>query len=305
MAKLVISLASRGRPQTLLDTIAVTLPNFRNPYTVLAVCIDDDDQPSIDAITPLHDAGKVTAIIAPREDSVGAKWNRALRIPADLYLHQSDHGTFRIPGFDESLLRAARIFPDGIGVVYGPLVNPSFSGGMAVTARFAELFDNQILPTYFPYWFADHWLDDIARITGRIAFTADASSDGGKLAGTQELREPSWWADWFDAAYLLRRFQAHKIICFMEEPAWRKCILYTHHPLVERRSRYVNDVVRAYSREWSVTSGCDLNDARYQRIRARAVDMIPILLAGMPEDEAKTWRDKLLPPTSVLNLVHG
>jgi hypothetical protein len=300
--RLVIGLATRGRPAELLETLAITLPNIQRRDTVIMVAADADDHATIDTVEKSFVAGgQVILSVEPREDSVGAKWNRALAIPGDVYLIMADTIPYITWGFDQKIVEAASLFPDGIGYVVGPLVNGSFSGTMAVTRKFAELFDEQILPTYFPYWFADHWLDDVARITGRIAYV-DGVIRNERTHITQELREPGWWADWFDAAYLLRRASGHKIVKAMQEPHWRKRILYTHHPLIERRSCYINDIIRARSREWTALHGFDMNDTRYQRIRQKAAAMVPLLLADMPQDEASYYRERLLPPDTVLNL---
>ena len=116
------------------------------------------------------------------------------------------------------------------------------------------------------------------------------------------MREPGWWATWFDAAYLRRREQAHAIIEALDEPPLTKERLLTHHPLIEYRSRWVNENVRANARQYEAWSGLGTADARYQRVRQKAVDMIPELLAGMDEREAAHYRAALIPPTHVIGL---
>jgi len=55
------------------------------------------------------------------------------------------------------------------------------------------------------------WTDDIARLIGRLSF-ADVRTDQSRAGKTQEMREPGWWATFFDAAYLMRRKIARDII---------------------------------------------------------------------------------------------
>lgn len=298
--KLVYSLVTRGRPQSLIDTLAVNLSNLALSETQVFIQVDADDAETISALNK-HDFKdpRVHVNIAPREDTVAGKANRAMKEPADLYVVGADDDPPITPAWDSKFLKAASLFPDGIGVVYGHMQNASFPAPYGFTAKWAEKL-GYIQPEHFPYWFCDHWTDDIARIVGRISF-ADVTTRPihGK---TQEMREPGWWATWFDAAHLVRRAEAHRIIDAIDEPAWRKDILRAHHPLIEYRSRWINDNVRASSRQLEQWSGLSTRDDRYQRVRKRAVDMVPHLLDGMEATLAAKYLEYLIPPTQVVGL---
>ena len=118
-----------------------------------------------------------------------------------------------------------------------------------------------------------------------------------------EMREPGWWATWFDAAYLMRRSQAAAIINNPEfdSPQWQKDMMLRGHPMVEFRSRWNNDQVRGQSRQLDAMSGLTLADERYQRIKSAAVAMVPHLLDdyGMDKGEAARFREILDPPKVV------
>jgi hypothetical protein len=242
--------------------------------------------------------------VAPREDTIAEKWNRALVEPADVYLVAADDDPYVTPGYDAKVLEAAALFPDGIGMVYGHLANASFSCAVCPTVKFCEKLGH-IFPEYFPYWFVDHWTDDLARMIGRISF-ADIRTDQSRAGKTQEMREPGWWATWFDAAYLMRRQIALGVIGAddFKVPRWQKQMLRNGFPLIEYRSKWINEHVRAMSAQYAAASGLSLRDPRYQRVRARAATMVPKLLSdyGMPADEAKHYRDALTPPTAVVGL---
>jgi hypothetical protein len=300
---LVINLATRGRPEQALQTIKETLPLIEWMNTIFMVSLDDDDKESIEAFSnsPLLDSIKLS--IEPREDTVAGKWNRALKIPGDVYLPMADTNPYTTIGFDSNILNAANLFPDRIGMVVGRLVNGSFSGTMAPTAKFCELFGNRIMPEHFPYWFADHWLDDVVHVVGRRVFTNGVTRDERKHT-TQELREPNWWAKWFDAGYMIRRKEAFAIIDGMNEPPWRKQVQRSLCPLVERRSWHINEHVRFHHREWITHYGANLNDPRYQRTKARALAMLPEMLKGMPEDEAQEYREYLCPPETITHIAN-
>lgn len=304
MTKLVISLATRGRPAQLLDTIKRSVVNLSLPNTVMMVMVDRDDKPTIEALMHEKLDPRVDVVVADREDTIAGKWNRALKEPADLYLVAADDDPYVTPAYDAKLLEAAKLFPDGIGMVYGRMANASFSGVVAPTVRFTEKLGH-IFPEYFPYWFVDHWTDDVARMICRLSF-ADVRTDQSRVGKTQEMREPGWWATFFDAAYLMRRKIAHDIISNddFQSPQWHKDILLRHHPLIEYRSRWINDHVRAMGRQLEAQSNLSNADPRYQRVRQKAVEMIPHLLDdyGMDKPEAALFRDALTPPTNVVGL---
>lgn len=312
MPKLVITLATRGRPQQLVDTVSRSLANWALDDTVMQVQIDADDTATIDhlnAVAPHAwfvgpNGPRVILNVKDREDTIAGKWNRALAIPADAYLVAADDDPYVTPGYDAKLLEAAKLFPDGIGMVYGRMANASFSGAVCPTAKLVEKMGG-IFPEYFPYWFVDHWTDDVARLIGRIAF-ADIATDQSKGGKTQELREPAWWATFFDAGYLARRKLARDIIESpdFQEPDWRKDLLRQHAPLIEYRSRWINDNVRAQSRVLEGLSGLSLNDERYQRVRQEAVSTLDHFLSdyGMDVQEALAFRRVLAPSATVVAL---
>jgi len=98
---------------------------------------------------------------------------------------------------------------------------------------------------------------------------------------------------------MMRRKQAHNIVQgndFIEEP-WRKQITLASHPLIEFHSRWTNNHVRGISGQLHSWSGLSNADDRYQRVKNRAMAMIPHLLNdyGMPKEEADWFRAQLMP----------
>ncbi len=299
-----MALPTRGRPQLLLQTLATMTKGAVLPETEIFVQADRDDEPTLLAFRDAQLDPRVKVSLAEREDTIAGKINRAMKSPADAYMIGADDDPPVTHGWDAAMLKAAQIFPDGIGMVYGRMANASFPGKYAMTAKLMELL-GFIQPEFFPYWFVDHWTDDVAKIIGRIAF-ADVESDQSHAGKTQEMREPAWWATWFDAAYLMRRKQALAIIDnpAFASPDWLKEILRGHAPLIEYRSRWINDSVRAQSKQLAAWSGLSNADERYQRVRRNAVDLVPHLLGdfGMDPREAEAFRAVLTPPTTVQGL---
>lgn len=264
-----ILLTARGRPELLRWTVATTVRNIQEMDTRLVIAADEDDTPETIA-TAWELAEKyhfVEVSVRPREETLGAKVNRILTIaPADVYLHMVDYRPHLTPGFDTRILESASLFPDGIGVVYSHMANLSFPEINAVTAGLVKHM-GYFYPPYFPYWFVDHWLDDIARLIGRIA-VADVKTDGSRRPGTMDRRDVAWWATFYDAAVIHRRKMAHAIINSpeFEEPEWRKKLLLSHHPLIEERSKMINDSAR--TTRWQMPP--EPVDDRYRRAKSAA-----------------------------------
>ncbi len=298
--RLVVSLPTRGRPDRLIETIKRNLMCLSRPNTLLMVQVDDDDIETIKATKHFDQRDRVFVSIGPREDTIAAKWNRALGEDADVYTCLGDDDPLSVLHTDEKILQAAALFPDGIGAVYGHLANASFSGVISFTKRFVESL-GYLQPEYFPYWFCDHWTDDVARLTGRIAF-ADVRTDQSRVGKTMELREPAWWATWFDACYMYRREQAHRIIDKLDEPLWRLKMQRDVAPLIEFRSKWINDNVRANAKNLEAWSGLGKPDERYLRVKQKAIDTLPEMLKLLPEPEARGYRAMLIPPTTIPNL---
>lgn len=309
MKKLAISLPTRGRPDRVAETVNRSIVNWRDSNTVLWIMADGDDAHTLDIghrLEAFH-KGRVKVSIKQREDTIAEKWNRILELEpdADVFLAGADDDPYTTEGYDSLILQAGKRFPDGIGMVYGHMANASFSRAVAPTRGFVEKL-GYMFPEFFPYWFVDHWTDDVAKLIGRISF-ADIMTDQTRPGKTQELREVDWWATWFDAAYLMRRKQAQNIIQGndFEEPQWRKEILLTHHPLIEFRSRWTNNHVRGISGDLHRWSGLNASqDDRYKRLKQKAMEMVPHLLNdyGMHPEEAAWFRGQLL-PTQIPNLL--
>lgn len=273
--KLTVNMMTRGRPLIAAECIRQTLPNIVRDDTVFMLLVDDDDGPTIDALQKFKDDPRVLLSVKPREDTRGEKYDRALiEAPADVYLPTCDYAPILTKGFDQSVIDAAALFPDGIGVVYSRMGNMTFPNYQGMTARLVEKI-GYIYPPWFPFWFIDHWMDDLAHLIGRISY-ADMYVDHHTLATgkTIGLRDLEFWTWLFDAGKLKRRAQARAIIDGSDfiEPEWRKELLRRHHPLTEQRSFAINQLVRQNIKAIEAIRGGvgGAPDERYERIKARA-----------------------------------
>lgn len=308
--RLTISLATRGRPDRFVETVSRSVVNWTDPHTTMWIMADHDDQPTIDAFmkaqATIWNTDRIKIDVRERELTIAAKWNRILTIDpkAELYKTAADDDPYVTPGYDTKIIEAAKRFPDGIGIVYGHMANASFTRVAAPTRKLAEKL-GYIFPEYFPYWFVDHWIDDVMKLIGRISF-ADVTTDQTRPGKTMEMREPAWWANWFDAAYLMRRKQAHDIINGKDfkSPQWLKEILLAQAPMIEYHSKWTNETVRGQAAGLEAWSGLSTADARYQAVKQAAIDMVPHLLNdyGMDPLEALRYRNLLTPPSMVQDI---
>lgn len=295
--KLAISLATRGRPQQLVDTIGKSIVNWRHPETVMQVQLDDDDPASYEALKKANFGERVILNVQPREDTIAEKWNRALALDADVYSIAADDDPYVTPGYDAKILEAATVFPDGIGMVYGALANLSFTSSLSMTKRMANIL-GYIQPTHFPYWFCDHWTDDLAKMIGRISY-ADIRTDQSRAGATQEFREPGWWATFFDVCYLIRRQEAHRLLSQFAIDS-DLSLLQGQWPLIDQRSRMINSGVRGMKSNLSL----DLKAPRYLRVRekAEALAAQAMLDPAFPVEMKQSYGSYLFPPKEVPSL---
>jgi hypothetical protein len=270
--KLSIILATRGRPHLLVPTVRTTLSNVRNSNTRLVVMADEDDEATILCRPQLEKMG-ATMWPSPRAKSLGEKFNAGVSVePGDVYLVMVDYAPHITEGFDQKILDAASIYPDGHAVVYNWWANLSFPCINAVTSRLVEKMGG-IYPALYPYWWVDHHLDDVARMIGRIVFAdvqidTSARKEGPDKPWTQGKRDTWFWALLFDVLSKERQEVARSIINgpdFDETPA-RKRALINNFPWIEHHSAIVNSAARQMV-------GADIpTDDWYEGVKATGVE---------------------------------
>lgn len=284
--RLTVTIASRGRPALLNQAIDAALSNAALPSTRVLAAVDQDDDATL---AEVKERSRLKISVRKREDSVGAKWNRALReLPADVTMMATDNSVIASPGYDREIIDAARLFPDGIGCVYTKMANASFPHYQAVTSRWADIV-GRIYPTYFPYWFVDHWLDDVARMTGRIIMT-DVVVDDTSRQGlrTTEMRDVRLWCALFDSLQEERREEARRLIAKMDDQPWRKALQLRSFPQVEARSLWINQMCRASAEAIEYYRGAGAPDERYARIKEVGSDRLRERIADLEREAART-----------------
>ena len=283
--QLAISLPTRGRPERIIETLKHNVALWRDPNTALWVMVDEDDIPTQKVLehfkpAPPLPSQKIGISIRPREDTVIEKFNRIVECEpdADLYMTGADDDLIMTEGYDSRMLEAAKIFPDGIGLVYGHMANQSLPRMTGLTSKLVHRFGIYMCPPYFPFWFVDHWADDIAKMIGRICF-ADVTSDQTRPGKTIGLRDLVWWSCWFDAAFPLRREIAEQILDSPDfaSSEWRKQLLRRNVPLLAYTSMTTNSFLRGHVDAIQQAWGDAPIEDRYLRVLHRAQALLPKL----------------------------
>jgi len=274
-----IILSTRGRPGTLIRTIEATLKKIALPDTKMLIAVDDDDHGTISVMDKIAD-DRVVWSVKPREDSLGEKYNRVMtELPADVYLVMVDYAPHVTDGFDAKIVEAASVYKDGYCIVYNHFANRSFPQINAVTHKMAEAMGG-IYPGWFPYWFVDHWLDDIGRMTGRIVF-ADVLIDCSKRPGTMDKCEPGFWGQIYNLLYVERHRIATEIISApdFDDTEDRKKALIRNFVLTDERAVMINAGLN------DDQSTAEPNE-RYARLKLKVLERLSVLRPDVVRKEA-------------------
>ncbi len=272
-----LNLITRGRPHLIGETIERTLENITDPATKYVISVDDDDPETIQTASQYQ--SNCVVLIAPREDTLGEKIDRALRVPGSVYLTQVDYAPILTKGFDAQLLEAEARFPDGIGYIHSHLANLSFPSLIAITHKTVECTGN-LGPPYFPYWFWDHWSTELAKRIGRIAYVEfEVDHYSRRTNTTIGLRDLEFWATFYDAMAFQREEQASAMLEKMADPDWHKALLRNQWPLIHQWSTIINNMARRDAAEIQSARNTEPPDERYRRIKKNAEDVLRARIA--------------------------
>lgn len=268
-----VCIASRGRKEMLRQTLRSLIDGMALPETQIVVALDQDDADGTVSV-PFPPRERVLWSIAPREDSLGAKYNRAQQARrADLYVLWADDMVMPDAGWDTKLTVAAAHLPDNCGVVFFGSIPGILQPGIAVTHKFVEAMGFFNVP-YFPFWWHDTWIMEIATMCDRYIH-ADVRVELLDITkGTSRgVREITFWAELFDRLRPSRRAVAEKIIRTPE----RKAELLARLPAIEAQWLHSNSVLRDPVRAAQLETHYSFDapaDERYLRLKAKAETML-------------------------------
>ena len=262
---LTIGLATRTRPGFLARTVTETLRHVREADTRLVILADEDDQATQSMRNKLTDK-RIIWSIEPRPDSLGTKYNRMMKVrPADVYLVMVDYAPHMTDGFDTEILAASNVHDDGYAFIINYFANHSFSQINAVTHKAAEKMGG-IYPDFFPYWFVDHWFQEIGKRVGREVF-ARVWVDCSHKQPTIGLRDQYFWGQVFGLLKPEREQAAEAILKEMDLWDWQKSILRRNWPLLDQWSWMINETLEKDMPQ-------DAGDPSYQRLVDKALAIV-------------------------------
>ena len=277
-----VCIATRGRPNQLNHTVHAAHKLAVERGTHFSIALDRDDPEILGYSDVQVDPWRIYSVAA-REDSLGAKYNRAMRganPSATVFVLGVDDAYLSCEGWDKKLLDAASLFEDGIGCIY--FGNRSGLGqlpdGMAVTKGWIEKV-GFFMPEYFPFWWHDTWVDELARFTGRFVWTDAtwAKYGASEVNGhkTTRMREVAWWAKFFDVMRVRRMVQAVNMISELSYPAWMRDQLLSEIADTAEMLEYRNSLVLNRAAEFEQGYGASHGvDAGYERLKRQAEQML-------------------------------
>ncbi len=245
--------------------------------------LDEDDPTLAEAQALLDVLGpeRIVVSIAPREDSIGAVYNRcAAAMDADIYLNSADDFRILTHGWDAIVAReAAAAFPDGIGMIgVGPLPFPN-SVLPAVEATTRGLIDKMgyFIQDYTPFWWMDNWLYEIAAMIGRTHYIPMEVEFVGPLQ-TRGLREVVYWCEFFGKMRVHRRAIAESILAspdFQVSAERRQELFDGLDPVCALFEGSIEHLAELAKAEATAPVGFDApDDERYRRIKARSMRVL-------------------------------
>lgn len=276
-----LCIASRNRPGELARTVNAAMALAELPETIASVALDLDDN----STHILPELQHTIISLDEREASLGAKYNRTMDAKpfADLFVLGVDDAYPSNQGWDRAMSEAAAKFTDGVGMVFfgerkGPFDLPD---GFAVTRGWVEQV-GFFCPEYFPFWWHDTWIDELAKLTGRYVWADVTWEKHGKseVGGhkTIRMREVSWWARFFDATRQMRVDTAIRMINDSDDPPWLKTQLKQDMQAKCNILWQRNAMVRDRGHEFEKNYGAEYEpDAGYDQIKTEAVKMMTAL----------------------------
>ena len=267
-------IASRGRPDAVRAIVAQTLNWTEWPGTKIVVALDIDDSTAIDLTSELQEfSDEVIVSVAHREDSLGAKYNRAAAAyDADLYVLLADDMQIITPGWDRKFAEAAAPSPDGIFCIYfGNTPWPShMPAAYAVSRKLVDMMGFFMCP-HFPFWWHDTTLYEIVEFIGRSVYVDIQISYEHNRNKTRGMRDVNHWAALFAALRTQRWEIAERILDSpenLDSPLRKTELRHRAYKLSEQLHAFdASNRDPARGQVLETVQGYDaLNDERYQRI---------------------------------------
>lgn len=267
-------IASRGRPVDLLRVIAECDKRVADPArTTISVALDLDDGSNPQ---PPETRSKLVWHVGEREDSLGAKYNRCAKYAlGDVYVLGADDNIFLADGWDNLVRDRMAEFPREFGFVYFGRLDGTLPTQMAVPHALIER-QGFLFPPFWPVWFHDTWIDEIAHMTGRILWADISVEEIGGRGKSRGVRDVSFWATLFEGTRH-HRVQVAESLSREHNPKWLQTQLLQRREILDlffqSRMARLRDPATAHAFEQRMSFDAPA-DERYLRIKAAAEAMM-------------------------------
>jgi hypothetical protein len=277
---------TRGKPEYLNDFLAQTIDKSRLPDITFVVGIDADEEEKY-AKSELRKHKQVVWSVEPREDSLGAKFNRCVKAApgADWYIMGVDDLGLQTIAWDVYVSQLAEHYDDGVGIVnFGRQWNePGLPAFQMSSAKFIEL-QGWFMAPFFPFWWHDTWNVEMGQLIGRNMYI-DIEVRYPKQEPMTPRRDIEKWALFFDLTRPLRVNKARQMMEKMNIPGWRKYELIQMVPQWIAERENVNSRCRdpLWGLKFQAERVTDDVDERHQRLQEQA----QAILLRMEQEEKK------------------
>ena len=193
---------------------------------------------------------------------------------AGVYVMGADDGEITTDGWDRIITIYASMFHDGVGMIeFGR--SGALPAVIAVTKAMSEM-GGYFCPPYFPTWFHETWMNEIAMMTGRLLMANDLTHHEYAGRKTQNLKDVGYWAKLFDETRHIRE-EISVSISQRIEPPYRLYQLVQMLPQLRGFFEHRNSPLRDPARAEQIEQHFGLNDAddeRHARLKIKARELL-------------------------------
>lgn len=214
--KIAVLILTRGRPGGLAAVVHAfhALASDTVPVRYVICCDDDDD--TLESSLPLLAGLPIIVSRNRRPDALGEAWNigaRAALAQGFEWTHALLTGDDTIPlvrGWDLGMAEAAAVHRTGFA--WQELNDPENVTYPVIPGPWFRALDRAPVPSWFPYWFNDTWLNEVHMMAFGVPLPVLPSLPmAGRRGTTREMREPGLWFDLFAVTRRQRELEADRL----------------------------------------------------------------------------------------------
>jgi hypothetical protein len=204
--KLAVLIPTRARVDSVKRTLSSFAAMTKDERAVeVFVGVDLDDTATLELVEQDHQPGRIRVHYRtmPRPDTLGAVtnnlWRAGLETGCDLFMYGADDIEIATPDWEQVVFSAFAQVPDRLLLAY--VIDPTASMDIptyGIVSRELTMHLGYVISEWFPFWWADVWLDEIALFMGRkMKLPVMLRMQDGK-GRTHRLRDLAFWARFFE-----------------------------------------------------------------------------------------------------------